>query len=181
MAFEVEDGTGKPNAVSLLAVADADTYHLARGNAAWAALTNDQKQQALIRASAWVNANYRGRWAGTSLRGRGQAFDWPRLNATDAAGNTIDDDEIPVELQQAVAEAALREAASPGVLTPDIGTPTQLVKRVMKKVGPLETETEYENASGGVASVPIVTLIDQLLAGLLVGGDDSRVAFIRRA
>ena len=35
MALEVEDGTGKSTAESYISVADATTYHTARGNSTW--------------------------------------------------------------------------------------------------------------------------------------------------
>lgn len=43
---------------SYASVAAADTFHQDRGNTAWAALTNTAKEQALVRASDYIAANY---------------------------------------------------------------------------------------------------------------------------
>jgi hypothetical protein len=44
MTLIVETGQGLPDAESFISVADADTYFTARGNAVWAALTDDAKE-----------------------------------------------------------------------------------------------------------------------------------------
>ena len=55
----VEDGTGtNPAANTYVAQADADSYFADRANAAWAALSADQKASALIQATQYLDARY---------------------------------------------------------------------------------------------------------------------------
>lgn len=155
-------------------VADADAYHLAHGNALWTG-TADAKEAALTRASAYIDS--RGRYqpkcgpsrslfSGVKTGGRAQALAWPRTGATDADGNAIAPDEIPSEVEQAVYEAALRELIAPGSLLPDY-VASRVVKR--QKVDVIEREFAV-SADGGAANVvPVVTIIENLLAPLLVG------------
>jgi len=53
-----EDGTGLANANTYVAQADADSYFADRANAAWAALSSDQKASALIQATQYLDARY---------------------------------------------------------------------------------------------------------------------------
>ena len=141
--------------------AEADTYHEARGNAAW---TGEEaaKEAALLRASAWLDGAYRPRWPGSKTGGRAQARDWPRTDATDAAGEEIEDDEVPVEILYATYEAALREIASPGSLAPDY-TLAGAVKS--ERVGSIAVE--YRDAITPGAFKPTLPLIDDLLSSLI--------------
>ncbi|HFL1951874.1 TPA: DnaT-like ssDNA-binding protein, partial [Stenotrophomonas maltophilia] len=59
----------------------ANSYHQARGNAAWAAGTEQAREGALVRATDYIDGRYRvllasGRWAsmfpGVRTAGRGQ-------------------------------------------------------------------------------------------------------------
>ena len=154
-------------------VAAADAYHLARANAAWVG-DEAAKQAALIRASAYIDGKYQsqnscGRWeslfSGTKTGGRAQALQWPRTGASDTEGHAIPADEVPIEIEQAAYEAALREIALPGSLSPDY-VAARSIKR--EKVGPLETEFAVSDASSGAGSVrPVITIVDELLATLL--------------
>jgi len=54
-----EDGTGtNPAANTYVSQATADAYFSDRANAAWAALTADQKAAALIQATQYLDARY---------------------------------------------------------------------------------------------------------------------------
>lgn len=141
-------------------------YHQARGNAAWASTGDDEaKQAALLRGSVWVDNTYRSRFSGRKTGGRSQEREWPRTDATDAAGDDIDADEVPTEIEEATYEAALRELTKPGSLAPDFNG-SKLVKSERKKIGQIEKETEYVEASAR-ASIPVFALIDGILASLL--------------
>lgn len=154
----------------------ADTYHSERGNAAWAAFTADQKTQARLRGSVWLDATYGGRFPGYKTGRREQEREWPRTGfeeetVMDRNCDLIPADEVPVEILNASYEAALREAASPGSLSPDF-TAANAIKR--EKIGPMETE--YFNAGGVEQALPIVTLIDGILAPL-IGDSRSPILF----
>jgi hypothetical protein len=181
MALVVEDGTGIADAESYLSVADADSYHAAAGNAAWPASGSEpEKEQALRRATRYITGKYRGRWPGERVKGRAQGLDWPRIEAYDSEGLWIDDDIVPPEVENATAEAALREFQQPGSLTPDEVSTAQ-IKRTRDKLGPLETEVEYM-AGAGESVRPIVTQIDEILAGIFSAAESGgRFAFRQRA
>lgn len=169
MAFIVEDGTGLAEANSYASEAEFEAYCEANG----LTFTGDV-ETALVRATAWIDARYGARYPGTRKLGRAQGLGWPRSYACDAAGEEIPDDEVPVEIRRAAAAAALRELASPGSLAPDVaggGT----VKRTRKKLGSMETETEYAD---GAASRPKFPEIDGLLAGL-IGARGATVRLVR--
>jgi hypothetical protein len=153
-------------------VAAADAYHAARLNAAW---TGDEaaKQAALIRASAYIDGKYQaqnscGRWeslfSGTKTGGRAQALQWPRTGATDNEGNDIPSNEVPIEIEQATYEAALREITLPGSLSPDY-VASGAIKR--QKVDVLEIEYQTASTGSGVPTRPVITVVDELVAPLL--------------
>jgi hypothetical protein len=110
---------------------DADAYALSRGRA-WTG-TNDDKTAALRRGQDYIAGRYNDRWA----------EDW-----TDA----------PLEVEYAIFEAAVRELAAPGSLSPDF-TASQRV--LSETVGPLSVT--YANTGGVAASQPVVPLIEWLL------------------
>ncbi|MED7670195.1 hypothetical protein GXB78_23605 [Pseudomonas moraviensis subsp. stanleyae] len=155
-------------------VAAADAYHAARANAAW---TGDDvaKQAALLRASVYIDGRYRkllasGVWQslfpGVKTEGRGQAREWPRTGAEDYEGHAIPSDQVPVEVEQATYEAALRELVEPGSLSPDF-VAASTVKR--QKVGPIEEEFSVAAGADGAASVrPVISIIDEMIAPVLV-------------
>jgi hypothetical protein len=155
-------------------VAAADAYHAARANAAWAG-DDVAKQAALIRASVYIDGRYRkllasGMWQslfpGVKTEGRRQAREWPRTGAEDYEKHAIPSDQVPVEVEQATYEAALRELVEPGSLSPDF-VAASTVKR--QKVGPIEEEFSVGAGSDGAASVrPVISIIDEMIAPVLV-------------
>lgn len=164
MALVVENGTGLATAESFVSVADADTYHSARGNSAWADGTTAEKEEALRRASTFLSNSYP--WAGYPVNARTQLLAWPRYDVVDQDGNPVASDEVPREVVNATYEVALRELATPGSMNPDV-TLADKVKR--EKVGPLEVE--YANADVSAnASRPILTIVRDMIGGLLRAG-----------
>jgi len=165
-------------------VAAADAYHAARANAAW---TGDDvaKQAALIRASVYIDGRYRkllasGVWQslfpGVKTEGRGQAREWPRTGAEDYEGHAIPSDQVPIEVEQATYEAALRELVEPGSLSPDF-VAASTVKR--QKVGPIEEEFSVAAGADGAASVrPVISIIDEMIAPVLVARCTLPVVFV---
>ena len=165
MALITEDGTGLSTAESYISVADADSYHLARGNTTWTG-TTALKEEALRRATAYIDGRYGARFTGTRRLAREQALMWPRSNATDAEGWVIENDEIPVEIERATAEAALRELVDPGSLSPDVAISTS-GSIIREKVGPLEVE--YSDPAAVDRTRPVLQILDDILAPLLRG------------
>ncbi len=155
-------------------LAGADSYHLARGNGAWAAGAEEARIGALVRATDYIDGRYRvllasGRWSsmfpGVRTAGRGQPNEWPRTGAVDYDGDPIQPDEIPDEVERATYEAALRELAAPGSLSPDFVAAEQVTR---EKVGPIEVSYADGASAGGVLpNRPIIAVIDEILAPLL--------------
>jgi hypothetical protein len=162
MAIIVEDGTGLADAETYISVADADTYHSQRANAAWALLDTPAKEAALRKATDYMMGCYGSRWLGERVSAT-QALDWPRFDVV-ARGFSIASDAIPAEVQRACAELALR--ASSADLAPDIGQRT-----LREKVDVIEVE--YDRYSPQFTQF---RAIDNLLAPFL----DDRGGTIRR-
>ncbi|TEB83700.1 DnaT-like ssDNA-binding protein [Pseudomonas aeruginosa] len=154
-------------------VAGADAYHQARGNAAWAAAAEADKEAALARASAYIDGLGTQQpvsgcvlvFPGKKAGGRAQALQWPRAGAVDRDGGPIPADEVPREVEQATYEAALRELLKPGSLNPDY-VATTAVKRA--KVGPLETEFFGPTDGDEQPNKPFVGIINDLLVPIMV-------------
>lgn len=109
MAFQFipETGAVVPGANSYVTVDEADDYIVANIHAfaTWAILTEDEKQHLLAWASRYLDQ--RARWEGQPVsRETGRALRWPRMGVTDRDGICVPEDEIPVQLKEAVIEMA---------------------------------------------------------------------------
>lgn len=155
MALITEDGTGIANAESYCSVADASAYHSARGNTTWATISTTEMEQALRRATDYIQQVYRSRWTGYR-KTTTQALEWPRFNAPFVNGDYYSNTIVPVEVKNACAELAWK--AAQGELAPDI---EQKTKR--EKIGPMEVEY----ADYGLQYTQY-RAIDNLLAPLLI-------------
>jgi hypothetical protein len=169
----VEDGTGLTGANSYASESTADSYFDARGNTDWATGTGD-KEAALVRATASLDGLYRARFQGKRTHGRDQNLEWPRVQAylihglqhsyyttalTDAEGNEIASNVIPVEIINACCEMAVRELIEPGSMQPDLDRGGAIKRMVAGSV-----EIEYgDNATATTA----FSLIDGILAPLI--------------
>ena len=161
MTIIVEDGSGLPDANSYVSMDDAAAYCAARG-LTFATSPSAPGEAALIRATAAIDAAYRGRFPGYKANGRDQALEWPRGQAYDFEGLLIAGDEVPQEIINATCEAAVREFATAGSMMPDLERGGS-VRRL--KAGSVEIEYGA-NASAQTA----FTIIDGILSGLLSGG-----------
>jgi hypothetical protein len=167
MALIVATGAGEANADVYASLATINAYATSRGLAF--AITDDDEplaEAAARRAAVWLDGTYRGRFPGRKTNGRAQAREWPRINAYDqqCPPEYIESDEIPQEIIDAFCEAAVREKASPGALSPDV-TLAGVVKRER-----VDGAVEVEYASQGVSVAsqrPIATVVDDILGSLL--------------
>lgn len=124
MTLIVENGDIVAGSESYESVSGADLYHSNRGNSAWAALTTQQKEIALRKATDYLTQNYRNKWEGFRVSPY-QSLDWPRYYTTtnDTGGlSLIEPNVIPVEIRNACCELALRSVNED--LNPDIGRET---------------------------------------------------------
>lgn len=158
MALTVEDGAGLAAADSYVSVADCETYCDARGLTFSSAATAD-KEAALRRATASIDAMYRSRFPGQRRQYRDQALEWPRTGAVDANGIVVSYDSIPVEIEMATYEAAVRELAEAGSMLPDLER-----GGAIKSISAGSVSIEYgASAKPGTA----MQIIDGILAGLI--------------
>jgi hypothetical protein len=169
MSLITEDGSGNPLAESLASVADADTYHAARGGTLWATITTEEKEQALRRATDYLGETYRPLWKGYRLNGV-QTLDWPRTfvyleafvhGAVGTYPYLVASDIVPREVKNACCIMAFK--AAQGELAEDLRRPV-----AAKTVGPIRTEyvphaPEYVRYRA----------VDLLLRPLLTGGGAS--------
>lgn len=143
IAIVVEDGTGKADANSFGAIADADTYHELRGNGAWAALSSDQKATNLILATDYMCQVYGARWKGVVATDV-QALDWPRKDTGNVLWDyVLPEDEgypiaLPVNLQKACYEYAARVQSAPLAPDPAVDAAGVAVVTTLQKVGVIE-------------------------------------------
>lgn len=161
MPIVVETGTADPLAVSYITVANADAYHSARGNAAWATYNTTQKEQALVRGAQALDYLYGTRFSGIRVS-KDQGLQWPRKQAVTADGYEIADDEIPVKLTFANAEAALVEAASPNSIAV---TYTAGIKAKTEEVDVISESVTYASNYTGRKTYGVLDgLVSELLA-----------------
>lgn len=169
MPLIVEDGTAKVDAEAFASAAEADTYHAARGNSAWAALaTQAIKEEHLRKAADYMQQAYRGGWHGERTTST-QALDWPRawVPIPDAPGvgygssAYVATNAIPTEVKRACMELALSSIA--GDLAPDLSRST-------KRERVAEIEVEYDENSPEFTRFRSV---DMLLSPYLMGNSVS--------
>ncbi len=173
--FIVEDGTGLPNANSYLSLADANQYFDDHGNpTAWTTSTDDEKREALRLATQYLDVVYGSVWVDRRANDE-QALDWPRAFVTDRDGFAVESDIIPQAIEDATAEAAVRNRAGTALL-PDVDTPGG-IKREKIKVGPLEEDITY---TGSGQQIPQFTLIDLIVDEFTIGSIGHGVKEVRR-
>jgi hypothetical protein len=162
MALIVEDGSIVDGAESYVTVSEADTYLAARGVAAWAALSPEQKEINLRLATDYLQANYAQRWKGYLVDDL-QPLDWPRQMVEVANAGVVVPiyyglDEIPEDLKRA--QILLGSYAMVG----DLLTPTLTRAVVSETVGDLSVT--YDNATPQVKRYPMVAaLLGKFLRG----------------
>lgn len=157
MALVHETGAGLSNAESFASVASADTRMSGFGNDTWATLTTSQKEEALRRATTYMQQAYRARWMGYRQTAT-QALSWPRNSVVVDGYVVIASDAIPPEVANACIDLAFKAAA--GDLNEDLARGV-----VREKVGPIETE--FDRASPQAVRY---RAIDMTLQPFLRGG-----------
>lgn len=163
MALIVEDGTIVAGAESYISVTDADAYFLARSNATWAAIaTTELKEAALRKATDYMVGRYGLRWKGDRVSEL-QELDWPR-EAAYANGFLIDSDTVPVAVQRACAELAVRASADD--LQPDAGPQVK-----QETVGPISV-----TYMDGARQSDAYKAVDAMLSAYLKAGGSIPVA-----
>lgn len=155
-----EDGTNVANANTLVLIADVSAHATEIGNTAWSAATSVAQEQAILRAMRWFRTRE------SMMKGvrtySDQVLAYPRTGVW-AYGREIKFNEIPVELIQALSEAALLEQATPDALQPTL---EGNIKRIRQKVdGVGEKEREYFGSGqiGATSKPKVMKLIAPFL------------------
>ncbi len=165
--FVVEDGTGLSTANSYLSVEDAATYHATyTGSDDWTSATDAEQKLALIQATQYLDAKYHSKWRGVRTN-EDQALDWPRTEAEDDDGYDIDDESVPVPLEQACAELALRV-----VLGDDLLAALEDSRQIISEsttVGPISESKTYADGAA-ISSKLKFPKVDLLIKKLTDGG-----------
>lgn len=176
-SFQVEDGSGLSNSNSYASVSDADDYIALRGLTGWAT-TQSTKEAALVKATDWLDANYRMLFSGVTSKTT-QALCWPRSYAyyQDTAYDLYLVDPgllstsqlitgVPKEVKNACILLALYACSMD--LDPyfPAGIDGKLI-RTKSKVGVIEEELEY--SEGMPASGPEFPSVEKLLARVCNG------------
>lgn len=152
MAITVEDGTGLITADSFVSVIDADAYHTARGNTAWAG-SDTVKGQALVRATTYLELKYGLRWAGYRKTST-QALSWPRQFVPIPnmyIPEYLTDTTIPVEIKNACTVLALKALADELIADEERAVISESVQGA--------TSTTYSEFSGQQKVYPEITLM----------------------
>ena len=164
MALIIENGSIVPGAESYVSVADCETYCTNRGLAFTG--TVDLQEQALRRATVWLDGAFRARYVGWRKEGRSQPLEWPRKVAQvqTQPNDFIADDVVPQEVIDANCEAAVRELATPGGLSPDI-TPGKIQTKVAVSGA---VSVEYAATANATQDQrPVMTVISSILSPVL--------------
>lgn len=138
---------GSATADSYATLSQAAEYHDVQGNAAWGS-SEGELENALRRATVWLDGTFKHRWPGDRANGRSQALDWPRQSAKDLENEDIDDATIPTEVVNACCEAALYELCYPGRLTQAFA-PNKMLRRE-EIAGSIKLEYQEVNLKGNV-------------------------------
>ena len=167
-AFSVEDGVGTSSGTenSYCTQDFAGVYFQNQGGiAAWNTATEQQRSEALMQATTWIDQNYGTRFVGLRSTSA-QPLEWPRAFAYDRDGYEISG--IPPALKKATAEMARRWLEDKTQFQPDIAAGSNVTQDTVT-VGPITISKTY---GGGKDSEKRFKVVDRLfqVAGLIDSG-----------
>lgn len=141
----IEDGTIVEGADAYIDVAFVDAHALRYAVTTWSGTTLVKEQAILI--GMRLIEDFERQFCGCRVSAA-QELAWPREKVPDPTGAAyLDNDVIPRRLKEAVAEAAIivnqSGTINAGLLLSQVETSLGQVSRQRRRVGPLETETEY--------------------------------------
>jgi hypothetical protein len=180
MAFTIEDGTGKADANAYVSTAFVDAWIAETGsNATWAAKSSTEKEQCIVQATRYIDSLFGPRFV-SRKRTRTQALHWPRDAVYQDDGELwIQNNEVPIEVQRACAEYAIRAASAALISDP---ADSREATQVSTKVGPIATSTTYGRTTGGRFStvvsgsaIPSYPAADMWLERLLKSSSSSEL------
>lgn len=128
-------------------------------------------EAAARRATAWLDGEYGPRFIGVPASPQ-QALEWPRSDAW-YRGEELPDDTIPQKIVDAMCEAAIRELANPGSMSPDLKRGGKI-----KAVGAGSARVEFMD---GAPATTVFQAIDGKLNGLVKPASSFATSFVSRA
>ena len=150
----VEDGSIVEDANSYINVDDVREFAANRGVAL--PESDDDVAILILKAMDYLEG-FRDQFQGTRTEGREQALQWPRADVQ-IDGFDVDDDEIPVELRNCVAQLCMEQYANGLNLTPTVGAFV-----TEEKVGPITVKySEMVRTMG----LPVIASIQAWLDAL---------------
>jgi hypothetical protein len=140
-------------------------YHTARGVDVSAYDDDAAIEAKLLVASEWLDNTYRSLFKGWKVGTRDvQDREWPRNSVYDNEGNAVSSASVPVEVDNATYEAALRELQSSGTLTKDF------IPNKYKRVAIAgSVSVDYAGSSQSSDVQTQLTIVSQILDPLLGG------------
>lgn len=147
--FKVEDGTGLSDSNSYGTVAAFVLYWADRGTD-YSDTDAELIQQALIRASDYIDSRFSARFKGLRLV-EGQALAWPRKYAFDGEGYALATDAVPARVKYACFQYAKRAMTKD--LQPD-PTANPNVVQESKTIGPIHTSVTYSGNATATKVLP---------------------------
>ncbi len=148
---------GASDADAYVSLADANAYAVARGLPfPIVGVAEAPAEQAIRRATSWLDGTFLLRFPGAPATSD-QALEWPRSGVM-FRGAELPDDAIPPQIVRATIEAAVRELAKPGSLSPDLKRGGKIKEvgagsaRVVFADG-APSETVYQSVEGILASL----------------------------
>ena len=168
MAFTVQNDNGtQEGANAYVSVDFFKAYHLDRANAYTA--TDEQIQAAIIKATDYLDTRFP--FIGTKAYGRDQTTAWPRVDAFDLDGYSVDG--LPEEIKNAVCEYAIRALASSLMADPSRDATGAAIQSKENTVGPITEKITF--ATGAAYTLPKYPAADRRLiaSGLVVSGGSS--------
>lgn len=127
-------------------------------------------EAAARRATAWLDGEYGPRFIGEPAS-VSQALEWPRNDAW-FRGEELLNDTIPRQIVEAMCEAAIRELAEPGIMSPDMDRGGRVKRERVEGV----VDIEYMD---GAPVATTFTVIEGKLAALLARSVGASVDLLR--
>ncbi len=176
MAFIVEDGTGVDAANSYASVSDADTYFAERELTAWADLTQDQKQAALINATEYIDVRWDQSFRMAGRKAHADQFLlYPRVAYCVHESLTPTEVPLPLNLVRATFQYALAAKDGPLAPVPTEETGGRQPSLVREKVGPIEEERRWSDTAVVSSSFRQYPIADALIRSILEATGRGRV------
>lgn len=162
--FIVETGEALSNATAYLTVEELQQYWDNIGYD-YSTLTNDQIKQYINRCSKIIDNTYIKRFNGVRAKQQ-QSLEWPRIGAYYADGWWVDNNTIPVEIKNAVAEMVYGVAVNSANVQP-VDKSTTAVTQESVKVDVISESKTYSTAKIEGMTRDKVTAVEDALKRLI--------------